>query len=149
MGQRRPPSADTALPSDGRDDHAPWLHGKSLDNNPAHHKPGSALSDLFTGPARVWQFGSRITIPIFNAGKITNQVRAAEARTEQALVQYQQAVQQAFREVEDTLVGHRKVREIRPELEALVEANRRSLQIADLRYRDGLSSYLDVLDAQR
>lgn len=108
-----------------------------------------ALSDLFTGPARVWQFGPRITIPIFNAGKITNQVRAAEARTEQALVQYQQAVQQAFREVEDALVGHRKVREIRPELEALVEANRRSLQIADLRYRDGLSSYLDVLDAQR
>src|SRR6267142_1553797 len=44
MGQRRPPSADTALPSDGRDDHAPWLHGKSLDNNPPHHKPGSALS---------------------------------------------------------------------------------------------------------
>ena len=108
-----------------------------------------ALSDLFTGPARVWQFGPRITIPIFNAGKITNQVRAAEARTEQALVQYQQAVQQAFREVEDALVGHRKVREIRPELEALVEANRRSLRIADLRYRDGLSSYLDVLDAQR
>src|SRR6266850_6182552 len=44
MGQRRPPSADTALPSDGRDDHAPWLHGKSLDNTPAHHKPGNALS---------------------------------------------------------------------------------------------------------
>jgi multidrug efflux system outer membrane protein len=108
-----------------------------------------ALSDLFTGPARVWQFGPRVTIPIFNAGKITNQVRTAEARTEQALVQYQQAVQQAFREVEDALVLHRKIREIRPEREALVEANRRSLQIADLRYRDGLSTYLDVLDAQR
>ncbi len=108
-----------------------------------------ALSDLFTGPARVWQFGPRITIPIFNAGKITNQVRAARARTEQALVQYQQAVQQAFREVEDALVGHRKIREIRPQREALVEANRRSLEIADLRYRDGLSTYLDVLDAQR
>ncbi|MGH7314737.1 MAG: efflux transporter outer membrane subunit, partial [Candidatus Rokuibacteriota bacterium] len=108
-----------------------------------------ALSDLFTGPARVWQFGPRITIPIFNAGKITNQVRAARARTEQAVVQYQQAVQQAFREVEDALVGHRKIREIRPEREALVEANRRSLEIADLRYRDGLSTFLDVLDAQR
>jgi len=108
-----------------------------------------ALSDLFTGPARVWRFGPRITIPIFNAGKITNQVRTAEARTEQALVQYQQSVQQAFREVEDALVGHRKIREIRPDREALVAANRRSLQIADLRYRDGLSTYLDVLDAQR
>ena len=108
-----------------------------------------ALSDLFTGPARVWQFGPRITIPIFNAGKITNQVRTAEARTEQALVQYQQSVQQAFREVEDALVGHRKIRGIRPDREALVAANRRSLQIADLRYRDGLSTYLDVLDAQR
>jgi multidrug efflux system outer membrane protein len=108
-----------------------------------------ALSDLFTDPARVWQFGPRITIPIFNAGKITNRVRTAEARTEQALVQYQQSVQQAFREVEDALVGHRKVREIRPDREALVAANRGSLQIADLRYRDGLSTYLDVLDAQR
>jgi len=90
-----------------------------------------ALSDLFTGPARVWQ------------------VRAAEARTEQALVQYQQAVQPAFREVEDALVGHRKVREIRPELEALVEANRRSLQIADRRAlqrttRDQLTSVVQL-----
>ncbi|HET9923705.1 MAG TPA: efflux transporter outer membrane subunit, partial [Methylomirabilota bacterium] len=108
-----------------------------------------ALSDLFTGPARVWQFGPRITIPIFNAGKITSQVQTAEARTEQTLVQYQQSVQQAFREVEDALVGHRKIREIRPDREALVAANRRSLQIADLRYQEGLSTYLDVLDAQR
>ena len=108
-----------------------------------------ALSDLFTGPARVWQFGPRITIPIFNAGKITSQVQTAEGRTEQTLVQYQQSVQQAFREVEDALVGHRKIREIRPDREALVAANRQSLQIADLRYQEGLSTYLDVLDAQR
>ena len=108
-----------------------------------------ALSDLFTGPARVWQFGPRITLPIFNAGRITSQVRAAGARQQQALVQYQQAIQRAFTEVEDTLVSHRKSREIRPDREALVAATRRSLELADLRYKDGLASYLEVLDAQR
>ena len=76
-------------------------------------------------------------------------MQTAEARTEQTLVQYQQSVQQAFPEVEDALVGHRKIREIRPDREALVAANRQSLQIADLRYQEGLSTYLDVLDAQR
>jgi len=108
-----------------------------------------ALSDLFTGPARIWQFGPRITVPIFNAGRNRGQLRAAEARQDQARVQYQQAIQQAFREVEDALVLHRKVREIRPDRETLVAAAARSLALAELRYRNGLATYLEVLDAQR
>lgn len=108
-----------------------------------------ALSDLFTGPAKIWQFGPKVTIPIFNAGRLRSNLRAAEARQEQALIQYRQTIQQAFREVEDALVTHRKLREIRPDREVLVASARRSLALAELRYKDGLASYLDVLDAQR
>jgi multidrug efflux system outer membrane protein len=108
-----------------------------------------ALSDLFTGPARVWQVGPAMTLPIFNAGRIASNVRATEAREQQALFQYQQTVQQAFREVEDALMFHRKVRDIRAERAARVAAARRTVTLATLRYENGLAGYLDVLDAQR
>ncbi len=108
-----------------------------------------ALSDLFTGPARVWQVGPAMTLPLFTAGRIASSVRASEARERQALIQYQQAVQQAFREVEDALVFHRKAGDIRREREARVRAARRALELARLRYDSGLAGYLDVLDAER
>lgn len=108
-----------------------------------------ALSDLFTGPARIWQFGPAITVPVFEAGRNRARLGAAEARREQALLLYQRAVQQAFREVEDALVAHRKAREVRSELEVLVGASRRAVGLAELRYANGLSSYLEVLDARR
>jgi multidrug efflux system outer membrane protein len=108
-----------------------------------------ALSDLFTGPARVWQVGPAMTVPIFNAGRISSNVRAAEARERQALVQYAQTVQQAFREVDDALVFHDKARGIRAERERRVIAARRAVDLSRLRYEHGLSGYLDVLDAER
>ena len=108
-----------------------------------------ALSDLFKGPARVWQVGPTMTLPIFTAGRISSNLRATEAREQQALIQYQQTIQQAFREVEDALVFHRKVKEIRAQRELRVTAARRTLDLANLRYTNGLAGYLDVLDAQR
>ena len=108
-----------------------------------------ALSDLFTGPARVWQAGPAMTVPIFNAGRIAANLRATEARERQALIQYQQTIQQAFREANDALVFHRKARETRAEREQQVMAARQALTLADLRYKNGLSNYLDVLDAER
>lgn len=109
----------------------------------------AALSDLFTGPARVWQVGPAMTVPIFTAGRIASNVRANEAREQQALAQYGQAIRQAFREVEDALVFHRTAREIRAEREARVATASRTLVLATLRYENGLAGYLDVLDAQR
>ncbi len=108
-----------------------------------------ALSDLFTGPSRVWQVGPAMTLPIFNAGRINANLRATEARRQQTLIQYQQTIQQAFREVEDALVLHRKVRDIRVERERRMTAAQQTLTLADLRYTNGLAGYLDVLDAQR
>jgi multidrug efflux system outer membrane protein len=109
----------------------------------------ASLSDLFSGPARIWSFGPTVTLPIFNAGRNRARLDGAEARRTEALAQYEQAVQQAFREVEDALVAHRKAREVRLEQEALVAASSRTLELARLRYVNGLATYLDVLDAQR
>lgn len=109
----------------------------------------AALSDLFTGPARVWRAGPAITLPIFTAGRLRGNLRATQAREQQALIQYEQTIQQAFREVEDALVFHRKAREIRAQRELRVTAARQALDLAELRYTNGRAGYLDVLDAER
>jgi outer membrane protein, multidrug efflux system len=108
-----------------------------------------ALSDLFTGPSRIWQFGPTMTLPIFNAGRNRANLRFTEARQREALLRYEQTIQQAFREVEDALVAHRKAREALVEQQAAVRASREALDVAESRYRSGLTNYLDVLDAQR
>jgi outer membrane protein, multidrug efflux system len=59
------------------------------------------LSDLFKGPSKVWQYSAPITLPIFTAGKIAGSVQEAEAIQQQGIVGYQQAIQNAFREVND------------------------------------------------
>jgi len=109
----------------------------------------ASLSDLFTGPARVWQVGPTVTFPIFHAGELRGNLAAARARHDQALIQYQQTIQQAFREVEDALVFRAKASDIRTQQQARVQAAQRAFDIADFRYSSGLGSYLDVLDAQR
>jgi multidrug efflux system outer membrane protein len=108
-----------------------------------------ALSDLFTGPSRVWQFGPTVTLPIFNAGRNRATLELTEAQQREALIRYEQAIQQAFREVEDALVAHRKAREALVEQEAAVRASQEALAVAELRYAAGRTGYLDVLDAQR
>jgi multidrug efflux system outer membrane protein len=109
----------------------------------------AALSDLFTGPSRIWQFGPSVTIPIFNAGRNRANLALTEARQREAVLRYEQAIQQAFREVEDALILHRKARESLVEQEIAVRASRDALDVAELRYTSGLTSYLNVLDAQR
>jgi outer membrane protein, multidrug efflux system len=108
-----------------------------------------ALSDLFTGPSRIWQFGPTVTLPIFNAGRNRANLELTEAQQREALIRYEQAIQQAFREVEDALIAHRKAREALAEQDAAVRASREALSIAEFRYTSGLTNYLSVLDAQR
>jgi multidrug efflux system outer membrane protein len=108
-----------------------------------------ALSDLFTGPSRIWQFGPTVTVPMFNAGRNRANLALTEAQQREALLGYEQAIQQAFREVEDALIAHRKAREALTEQEAAARASREALNIAEFRYTSGLTSYLSVLDAQR
>src|SRR2546426_8553409 len=107
------------------------------------------LSNLFTGPSRVWSFVPQITQPIFTAGRLKSDVKFAQGQQEVALVQYQQTIQTSFREVSDALVQYRKVREIRTQQELLVTTLRDRSQLAYLRYQGGVDTLLNALDADR
>lgn len=107
------------------------------------------LSGLFTGPARAWQFAPQATQQIFNAGRLKSNVKLAEAQQQIALAQYEKAIQTAFREVSDALVQYRKVKEIRAEQELLLTTLQDRSRLAYLRYRGGVDTLLNALDADR
>jgi len=109
----------------------------------------SQLSSLFTGATRAWQFAPQVTQPIFTAGRLRSNVRLAEAQQQIALIQYERAIQTAFREVSDTLVQYRKVREIREKQELLVTTLQDRSRLAYMRYRGGVDTLLNALDSDR
>ena len=107
------------------------------------------LSDLFTGPSRAWTFVPQLTQPIFTAGRLKSNVKFARAQEDLALVQYQQTIQNAFREVSDALIQYRKVKQIRVQQELLVTTLQDRSRLAYLRYQGGVDSLLNALDADR
>jgi outer membrane protein, multidrug efflux system len=107
------------------------------------------LSSLFTSPTRAWQFIPQVTQPIFTAGRIKSNVRLAQAQQQIALVQYERAIQTGFREVSDALIEYRKVKEIRTQQELLVTTLQDRSRLAYLRYRGGVDTLLNALDADR
>jgi len=107
------------------------------------------LSDLFSGPAKTWNWAAPVTAPIFTGGAISGQVKAAEAIQQQALIRYQQVIQTSFRETEDSLVDQRKTKEQLQTLKQQVGSLRNYARIARLRYDNGYTSYIEVLDAER
>jgi len=109
----------------------------------------TSLSDLFTGPARTWNFGASANIPIFSAGRIGGEVKASEAAQKQALYAYEQAIQNGFREVEDALIDRSKSKQRLDALERQVRALQNYARLARMRYDEGYTSYLEVLDAER
>jgi outer membrane protein, multidrug efflux system len=110
---------------------------------------GVAINGSWFGPTGLFSIGPQITLPIFNWGRIRAGVGSAEARAQEALVRYQQTIQQAFREVSDALVEHRKRGESRVQQELLVTSLRDAARLASIRYRGGVTSYLEVLDTER
>ncbi|SAL46334.1 RND efflux system, outer membrane protein [Caballeronia udeis] len=107
------------------------------------------FSSLFSGPARVWSYTGAVTLPIFTAGSIGGQVKQAEAQQQQALFQYQKAIQVAFQEVADALVSLQKTREQLVVQGNQVDALRTYARLARLRFEGGYTSYIEVLDAER
>ncbi|HSF02899.1 MAG TPA: efflux transporter outer membrane subunit [Solirubrobacterales bacterium] len=110
---------------------------------------GVWIDGSWFGPQGLLAIGPQINLPIFNAGRVKAGVESAEARAQEALVRYEQTVQQAFREVADALVEHRKRREFRVQQAALVDSLRDAARLANIRYRGGVTSYLEVLDTER
>jgi multidrug efflux system outer membrane protein len=109
----------------------------------------TALDNLFTGPAQVWSYAGSLMAPIFTGGFLTGQLKATEAIQQQALFNYQSAIQNAFREVDNSLVDQRRTREQLEAQKRQVDALKEYARIARLRYDNGYTSYIEVLDAER
>ena len=107
------------------------------------------FSNLFTGPARVWSYAGAVTMPIFEGGNIYGQNKQAEAKQQEALFAYENAVQVAFQQVADSLISVQKTREQLTVQDRQVSSLRTYLRLARLRYEGGYTSYLEVLDAER
>ena len=107
------------------------------------------LENLFTGPARTWSFTGDVAGPIYTGGGLTATVDQAEARRDQSLANYESVIQNAFRDVEDSLADVRNSGELRETLGRRVATLRRGLDLANQRYENGYSDYLEVLDTER
>src|SRR5436190_12511834 len=104
-----------------------------------------SLSDLFTGGARAWQFGPAVTFPLFTGGRLRGNLKFVEARFLETLAIYRQTLQDAFRDVSDSLIAYQRTREFRQRQEERTQANRGATELAYFRYQGGVTSYLEVL----
>jgi multidrug efflux system outer membrane protein len=109
----------------------------------------SELNNLLQGKSAAYSIGPQLTGPIFDAGRASARVKAAQARAKISLAAYQKSVQQAFRETADSLVAYQKTGEIIAEGTQLVATQKNVSAIALDRFQGGASSYLEVLDAER
>jgi multidrug efflux system outer membrane protein len=107
----------------------------------------AALTNLFTDPAGLWSIGGQLTQPIFEGGRIRSNVRLTEAQKQETLLVYQRTIQEAFREVSDSLVAYRKNQEFRAQEELLASSAQDATRLSEMRYRGGVTSYLEVLDS--
>lgn len=107
------------------------------------------LDGLFAGGSRAWTFGPSLALPLLDGGRRSNQLNLMQARRDEALAAYDKTVQSAFRDVADALSA---VHWLAGQLDVAVDAvrvQRQRARLSQLRYDNGATSYLDVLDAQR
>ena len=107
------------------------------------------LHDLNLSNSKAWNAAGGLLQPIFRAGQLKAQVEAQRARAEQALQGYQATLRQAFREVEDALVGLRTLRLEHAARVKQVEAARNAARLSRARYDAGIVDYLEVLTSER
>lgn len=104
-----------------------------------------ALTNLFTGPAGVWNMVASFTQPIFEGGRLKSNVRFAQAQREQLVLSYQQSIQGAFRHVSDALIAYQKDREFRVQQQHLFESAQDAAHLSQIRFKAGTTDYLEVL----
>jgi multidrug efflux system outer membrane protein len=109
----------------------------------------SALGDLVGSDGLTWNFGVSIRLPIFNRGRLQGNLTVAEAREDIAIATYERVIQTAFQEVSDALAGRRYLAEQVAAQERGTVAQRQIAEIARTRYREGVVSFIEVLDAER
>ncbi|MBF0328829.1 MAG: AdeC/AdeK/OprM family multidrug efflux complex outer membrane factor [Nitrospirae bacterium] len=107
------------------------------------------LSTLFNGINEAWSFAPQITMPIFDSGRIRANARVTEIDRQIFLSRYEKAIQTAFREVADALAQRGTLGDQLAAQQSLVESSAASYRLSDVRYKNGIDSYLTVLDSQR
>ncbi|MBU1620712.1 MAG: efflux transporter outer membrane subunit [Gammaproteobacteria bacterium] len=107
------------------------------------------LDNLFKGGSGSWSFMPSIHLPIFNMGRTQANLDVAETQQQVALVTYQQKIQQAFREVSDALADREGYAAQLQAQQDLANSNQQSFSLSEARFKQGVDSYLQVLDAQR
>ncbi len=115
----------------------------SLTGSAGYESP--ALTNLFTGPAGLWNLTAGVTQPIFEGGRLKNNVRLAEAEHQQMLLTYQQTIQGAFRDVSNALIAYQKNREFRVQQQQLFESAQDAAHLSEVRFKAGTTDYLEVL----
>lgn len=108
----------------------------------------NTLSRLLSEPSYFWSVSGDLLQQVFNAGRLKARVRLTEAQKLELVYAYRQTIVQAFQEVSDALVAYQKNRILRRQLEELVTATQDAARLADIRYRGGVASYLEVLTSQ-
>lgn len=109
----------------------------------------SAFSGLMSSQLGTWSYGAQVSQPIFTAGALRGNLKLAESQHQQALIAYKQAIQHAFGDVSDALIGYQKFHEVRLRQEDTVKDLQESVRLSDMRYKGGTTTYLEVLDGQR
>jgi len=109
----------------------------------------SAFSSLMSSQLGIWSYGAQVSQPIFTGGALRGNLRLAESQHQQALIAYRQAIQRAFGDVSDALIGYQKLYQVRVRQEESVADLQESVRLSNMRYKGGTTTYLEVLDGQR
>lgn len=150
--ERRPDllqAEDTLIAANAQIGAARALYFPTISLTGAGGTSSSSLSNLFTGPARVWSYAGQLAGPIFSFGAVSGQVAQAEAAQQSALYGYQLSIQNAFADVENSLVASQKLIEQQAAQERLVAALQSYAKLAKLQYDGGYTSYTTVLQAEQ
>ena len=97
----------------------------------------------------IWSYGAQVSQPIFTGGALKGNLHLAESQYRQLLLAYQQAIQRAFGDASDAIIGYQKLHEVRLRQEITVADLQESVRLSDMRYQGGTTTYLEVLDGQR
>lgn len=109
----------------------------------------SAFTSMMSSQLGFWSYGASVSQPIFTGGALRGNLHIAESQQKQALLAYKEAIQHAFGDVSDALIGYQKLHEVRLQQEQVVSDLAESVRLSVLRYRGGTTNYLEVLDGQR
>ena len=109
----------------------------------------SAFPSVFNTQLGIWSYGAQVSQPILTGGALKGNLHLAESQHRQALIGYQEAIQHAFGEVSDALIGYEKFHQVRTRQQNSVADLQETVRISTLRYKGGTTTYLEVLDGQR